>query len=176
MFLSTARCLPRGASFMAMRATSGLHIAAATRPAFFLMPAANMRSFSRVNGSDEDSHDDFQPKSKEKSNDEMNETITKWVTENDVVVFMKGTRKMPQCGFSRYVAVLMNAYGVKQYLDVNVLADENLRSTIKTYSNWPTIPQVYIKGEFIGGCDIMKEMHEDGSLRELFLSQNIIKE
>ena len=70
----------------------------------------------------------------------------------------------------------MNAYGVKDYLDVNVLADENLRSTIKTYSNWPTIPQVYIKGEFVGGCDIMKEMHEDGSLRELLLSQNILKE
>ena len=151
-------------------------MAAAAHPSFFLMPAASMRSFSRVNGSDEDSHDDFQPKSKGKSNDELNETITKWVTDNDVVVFMKGTRKMPQCGFSRYVVVLMNAYGVKDYLDVNVLADENLRSTIKTYSNWPTIPQVYIKGEFVGGCDIMKEMHEDGSLRELLLSQNILKE
>ena len=68
---------------------------AAARPSFFLMPAASMRSFSRVNGSDEDSHDDFQPKSKGKSNDELNETITKWVTDNDVVVFMKGTRKMP---------------------------------------------------------------------------------
>ena len=80
MFLSTARCLPRGTTFMAMRATSGLHMAAAARPGFFLMPAANTRYFSRVNGSDEDSHDDFQPKSKGKSNDELNDTITKWVT------------------------------------------------------------------------------------------------
>ena len=83
---------------------------------------------------------------------------------------------MPQCGFSRYVVVLLNAYGVKEYKDVNVLADENLRTAIKTYSNWPTIPQVYIKGEFLGGCDIMKEMHEDGSLREHLIGQDIIKE
>ena len=89
---------------------------------------------------------------------------------------MKGTRKMPQCGFSRYVVVLLNAYGVKEYKDVNVLADENLRGAIKTYSNWPTIPQVYVKGEFVGGCDIMKEMHEDGTLRELLISQEVIKE
>ena len=89
---------------------------------------------------------------------------------------MKGTRKMPQCGFSRFVVVLLNTYGVKQFKDVNVLADENLRQKIKTYSNWPTIPQIYIKGQFIGGCDIMKEMHEDGSLRELLIRENIIKD
>ena len=91
-------------------------------------------------------------------------------------VFMKGTRKMPQCGFSRFVVVLLQAYGVKQYKDVNVLSDDNLRQAIKVYSNWPTIPQVYIKQEFIGGCDIMKEMHEDGSLRELLIREQIIKE
>ena len=89
---------------------------------------------------------------------------------------MKGTRKMPQCGFSRFVVVLLQAYGVKQYKDVNVLSDDNLRQAIKVYSNWPTIPQVYIKQEFIGGCDIMKEMHEDGSLRELLIREQIIKE
>ena len=140
-----------------------------------LMPQ-QMRQFSRVDGADEDSHDDFQPKSKGGSSDDMNEHISKWISENDVCIFMKGTRKMPQCGFSRYVVVLMNAYGVKQYKDVNVLSDENLRATIKTYSNWPTIPQVYIKGEFVGGCDIMKEMHEDGTLRELLIAEQIIKE
>ena len=91
-------------------------------------------------------------------------------------VFMKGTRKMPQCGFSRFVVVLLQAYGVRQYKDVNVLSDDNLRQAIKVYSNWPTIPQVYIKQEFIGGCDIMKEMHEDGSLRELLIREQIIKE
>ena len=128
--------------------------------------------------STDDSHDDFQAKSKMEgaSSTEMTEHISTWIKENDVCVFMKGTRKMPQCGFSRYVAVLLNAYGVKQYKDVNVLADETLRATIKEYSNWPTIPQVYIKGEFVGGCDIMKEMHEDGSLRELLIHENIIKE
>ena len=70
----------------------------------------------------------------------------------------------------------MNAYGVKEYKDVNVLADETLRQTIKDFSNWPTIPQIYVKGEFLGGCDIMKEMHEDGTLRELFINEKIIKE
>ena len=128
-----------------------------------------------------DSHDDFQPKNKiaqseEDAVKEVTEHISSWVKDNDVCVFMKGTRKMPQCGFSRYVVVLLNAYGVKQYKDVNVLANDTLRQTIKDYSNWPTIPQIYIKGEFVGGCDIMKEMHEDGSLRELLLREEIIKE
>ncbi len=89
---------------------------------------------------------------------------------------MKGTKKMPQCGFSRYVAVLLQTYGVKEFKDVNVLADEQIRNQIKVYSNWPTIPQIYIKQQFIGGCDIMKEMHEDGSLRELLLREGLIKE
>ena len=83
---------------------------------------------------------------------------------------------MPQCGFSRYVVVLFNTYGVKEFKDVNVLTDELLRNTIKEYSNWPTIPQIYIKGQFIGGCDIMKEMHEDGTLRELLIREEIISE
>ena len=110
------------------------------------------------------------------SNEQLREQITKWVTENDVCVFMKGTRKMPQCGFSRFVVVLLNTYGVKEFKDVNVLADETLRQTIKDYSNWPTLPQIYIKGQFVGGCDIMKEMHEDGSLRELLIREKLIKE
>ena len=142
---------------------------APTRP----MAMYSMRTFST-----DESHNDFQAKSKMEGADstEMTEHISTWVKENDVCVFMKGSRKMPQCGFSRYVAVLLNSYGVKQYKDVNVLADETLRATIKEYSNWPTIPQVYIKGEFVGGCDILKEMHEDGSLRELLIRENIIKE
>ena len=144
----------------------------------FVLPAAQNRWFAtdRTGGADEGSHDDFQPKSKASSSEEVTEHITNWINENDVCLFMKGTRKMPQCGFSRYVVVLFNAYGVKQFKDVNVLADDNLRNTIKEYSNWPTIPQVYIKGEFVGGCDIMKEMHEDGSLRELLIRENIIAE
>ena len=106
----------------------------------------------------------------------MNVQIKTWITDNEVVVFMKGNRKMPQCGFSRFVCVLLNTYGVKEFKDVNVLEDEVLREQIKAYSNWPTIPQVYIKGEFLGGCDIVKEMHEDGSLRELLTRENIIKD
>ena len=141
---------------------------------FTARPQYAMRLFS----TDPDSHDDFSPKSKIEGADttEVTEHITNWIKENDVCVFMKGNRKMPQCGFSRYVVVMLNAYGVNKYKDVNVLADEALRATIKEYSNWPTIPQVYIKGEFVGGCDIMKEMHEDGSLRELLIRENIIKE
>ena len=87
---------------------------------------------------------------------------------------MKGTRKMPQCGFSRFVVVLLQTYGVKNFKDVNVLSDDAIRNQIKDYSNWPTIPQIYIKQQFVGGCDIMKEMHEDGSLKELLISENLI--
>ena len=72
--------------------------------------------------------------------------------------------------------MLLNAYNVKNFKDVNVLADEKLREQIKLYSNWPTLPQVYIKGQFVGGCDIMKEMHEDGTLRELLIQHNIVKD
>ena len=125
--------------------------------------------------------DDFMAKSKvsndnSEAKNEVTEHISKWIEENDVCLFMKGTRKMPLCGFSRFVVILLHVYGVKQYKDVDVLASDTLRETIKEYSNWPTIPQVYIKGEFIGGCDIMKEMHEDGSLRELLLREGIIKD
>ena len=105
----------------------------------------------------------------------MVEHITNTIENNDVVVFMKGTKKQPQCGFSQYVAVLMKTYGVTDFKDVNVLADATLRDQIKEFSNWPTIPQVYIKGQFVGGCDIMREMHEDGSLRELLTQENIIE-
>ena len=105
----------------------------------------------------------------------MNNQITEWITKNDVTLFMKGNRKMPRCGFSNYVVQIFKFYGVKEIKDVNVLEDEKLRETIKTYSNWPTIPQVYIKGQFVGGCDIMKEMHADGSLEELLIREGIIK-
>ena len=152
------------------RATSNLPLTAVNS---FSTPVM-VRQFSST---DDASDSDFMPKSKlTGGSDEVTKHISQWIAENDVVVFMKGSRKMPQCGFSRYVAVLLNAYGVKQYKDVNVLESDELRQTIKDYSNWPTIPQVYIKGEFIGGCDIMKEMHEDGSLRELLSREGIIKE
>ncbi|SIT75970.1 Grx4 family monothiol glutaredoxin [Pontibaca methylaminivorans] len=89
------------------------------------------------------------------------------VKANDVVLYMKGTKDMPQCGFSSRVAGVLNYMGV-DYADVNVLADEEIRQGIKDYSNWPTIPQLYVKGEFIGGCDIITEMTLSGELDTLF--------
>lgn len=96
--------------------------------------------------------------------------IKETVTANDVVLFMKGTKEMPQCGFSSRVAGVLNYMGV-EYADVNVLADEALRQGIKEYSDWPTIPQLYVKGEFVGGCDIITEMTLSGELDTL-LEQN----
>lgn len=86
---------------------------------------------------------------------------------NAVVLFMKGTREMPQCGFSSRVAGVLNYMGVA-YQDVNVLADEGIRQGIKDFSDWPTIPQLYVKGEFVGGCDIVTEMTLSGELDQLF--------
>ena len=94
------------------------------------------------------------------------------VTNNDVVLFMKGTKSMPQCGFSSRVAGVLNFMGV-EYEDVNVLADENLRQGIKDYSDWPTIPQLYVKGEFVGGCDIITEMTLSGELDTLFTENGV---
>lgn len=89
------------------------------------------------------------------------------VAANDVVLFMKGTKMMPQCGFSSRVAGVLNYMGV-EFVDVNVLADPEIRQGIKDYSDWPTIPQLYVKGEFVGGCDIVTEMTLSGELDQLF--------
>jgi len=88
------------------------------------------------------------------------------VKANDVVLYMKGTKSMPQCGFSSRVAGVLNYMGV-EFTDVNVLADEEIRQGIKDYSDWPTIPQLYVKGEFVGGCDIITEMTLSGELDQL---------
>ena len=95
------------------------------------------------------------------------EQIRDTVTKNDVVLFMKGTKTMPQCGFSSRVAGVLNFMGV-EYADVNVLEDAEIRQGIKDYSDWPTIPQLYVKGEFVGGCDIITEMTLSGELETLF--------
>ncbi len=92
--------------------------------------------------------------------------IDETVKANDVVLYMKGTKTMPQCGFSSRVAGVLNYMGI-DYADVNVLADENIRQGIKDYSDWPTIPQLYVKGEFVGGCDIITEMTLSGELDTL---------
>ena len=93
--------------------------------------------------------------------------IDETVKSNDVVLYMKGTKSMPQCGFSSRVAGVLNFMGV-DFSDINVLEDETIRQGIKDYSDWPTIPQLYVKGEFVGGCDIITEMTLSGELDELF--------
>lgn len=97
---------------------------------------------------------------------DLNEQITETINGSDVVLFMKGTKTMPQCGFSSRVAGVLNYMGV-EYSDVNVLADEAIRQGIKDFSDWPTIPQLYVKGEFVGGCDIITEMTLSGELDTL---------
>ena len=100
--------------------------------------------------------------------DQIRDTVTK----NDVVLFMKGTKAMPQCGFSSRVAGVLNYMGVN-YVDVDVLADADIRQGIKDFSDWPTIPQLYVNGEFVGGCDIVTEMTLSGELDQLFEAKGV---
>lgn len=102
----------------------------------------------------------------------MNEFIDSEVKGNEVVLFMKGTPGFPQCGFSGQVVQILDYLGV-DYKGVNVLADDDLREGIKTYSNWPTIPQLYVKGEFVGGCDIIREMFQAGELQGHFEEKGV---
>ena len=98
--------------------------------------------------------------------------IKKDIGENDVVLFMKGTPMFPQCGFSAAVVQVLTQSGVK-FKGVNVLADDGLRQGIKEFTNWPTIPQLYVKGEFVGGCDIVREMAANGELEQLFKDKQV---
>ena len=98
--------------------------------------------------------------------------IDEIVKSKDVVLFMKGTKTMPQCGFSSRVAGVLNYMGV-EYSDVNVLEDADIRQGIKEYSDWPTIPQLYVKGEFVGGCDIITEMTLSGELDTMFETKGV---
>ncbi|OYX41803.1 MAG: monothiol glutaredoxin, Grx4 family [Rhodobacterales bacterium 32-67-9] len=100
--------------------------------------------------------------------DQIRETVEK----NDVVLFMKGTKTMPQCGFSSRVAGVLNFMGI-DYADVNVLENADIRQGIKDFSDWPTIPQLYVKGEFVGGCDIVTEMTLSGELDQLFDAKGV---
>jgi len=99
--------------------------------------------------------------------------IKKMIEENDVCLFMKGIPESPQCGFSMTVSNILKYLKVN-FRGINVLEDQNLRQGIKDFSDWPTIPQLYIKGEFIGGCDIVKEMFENGELKSLLESKKLI--
>tara|TARA_Y100001958_G_C20640664_1_gene173376 strand:- start:66 stop:383 length:318 start_codon:yes stop_codon:yes gene_type:complete len=104
---------------------------------------------------------------------EIKDKIKKLIHENDICLFMKGTPDTPQCGFSMAVSNVLKHLEVN-FKGVDVLQDENLRQGIKEFSDWPTIPQLYVKNEFIGGCDIVKEMFEKGELKELFKKKNLI--
>ena len=105
-------------------------------------------------------------------NDHVSESIQSTIDSNDVVLFMKGSKEMPQCGFSNAVVNALSYLNVK-FEDVDVLQNEEIREGIKVFSDWPTIPQLYVKGEFIGGCDIVKEMFETGELSQLFTEKQI---
>ncbi len=104
---------------------------------------------------------------------DINEKIKKLINENNVCLFMKGTPESPQCGFSMTVANVLKHLNVK-FKGINVLEDDNLRQGIKDFSDWPTIPQLYVKSEFIGGCDIIKEMFEKGELKKMLNDKKVI--
>ncbi len=101
------------------------------------------------------------------------EEIKNLISSNNICLFMKGTPENPQCGFSMAVSNILKHLGVK-FLGVNVLENQTLREKIKIFSDWPTIPQLYIKGNFVGGCDIVKEMFEKGELKELLKKNSLI--
>jgi len=98
---------------------------------------------------------------------DVQKRIHETVTTNPIVLYMKGDARFPQCGFSATVVQVLKACGVDDFVTVNVLADEEIRNGVKEYANWPTIPQLYIKGEFVGGCDIVKEMYQTGELQKM---------
>jgi monothiol glutaredoxin len=103
---------------------------------------------------------------------ETHDWIRKQIANNDVVLFMKGTKTFPQCGFSGQLVQILDYLGVG-YHDVNVLDDMNVREEIKTFTNWPTIPQLYVKGEFVGGSDIIREMFQEGELQVLLAEKGV---
>lgn len=104
--------------------------------------------------------------------DDINTHIQSEIENNDVVLFMKGDVAMPMCGFSAAVAQILSHLGVS-FRDINVLENDDLRQGIKDFSNWPTIPQLYVKGEFVGGCDIIREMFETKELQDLLKDKNV---
>ena len=100
---------------------------------------------------------------------ELKEKIIKQISDNKVILFMKGTKEMPMCGFSSTVVNILNMHNI-DYEAVNILEDPNIRTSLSEHSNWPTIPQLFVKGELIGGCDIAIELHNNGELENLFKS------
>lgn len=135
------------------------------------------RAFTRTFTSSPDSHDDFKPK-KKTIPDDMNEVlkvIEDQVKKNPVILYMKGTPSKPQCGFSGQAVRILNAIGVP-FSFVNILEYPAVREGVKLYSEWPTLPQLYVAGEFVGGCDIMTTMYNSGDLQKLFESHKLVKD
>lgn len=122
-------------------------------------------------------HDDFAPKKKSEPEgmDNVLEMIGNQVKENDVMLYMKGTPSSPQCGFSGQSVRVLHALGV-DFSSVNVLEYPMIREGVKQYSQWPTIPQLYVKGEFVGGCEIMTNMFTDGELEQLFKDEGLLEQ
>jgi monothiol glutaredoxin len=104
--------------------------------------------------------------------DQITERIKQDITDNPVLLYMKGTPVFPQCGFSAAVVQILTTMGVK-FKGIDVLADPEIREGIKVFSQWPTIPQLYVKGEFVGGCDIIREMYESGELQDYLKDQGV---
>ena len=102
---------------------------------------------------------------------DIQDTIRKQIEKDRVVLYMKGTPKFPQCGFSATATEILRRCGVDDFASYDILQDETLRQGIKEYSNWPTIPQLYVDGEFVGGCDIMREMYQSGELQQILATQ-----
>ena len=104
---------------------------------------------------------------------DVQDKIREQVTKNRVVLYMKGTPQFPQCGFSATVVEILKRCGVSDYVAVNVLEDNAIREGVKAYANWPTIPQLYVNGEFVGGCDILREMYQAGELQQVLAKQPV---
>jgi monothiol glutaredoxin len=102
---------------------------------------------------------------------DIQDTIRDQIAKNRVVLYMKGTPQAPQCGFSATATEILRRCGVEDFASFNILQDEALRQGIKEFSNWPTIPQLYVDGEFVGGCDIMREMYQSGELQQILATQ-----
>jgi monothiol glutaredoxin len=144
------------------------------RSAFTVRTSAASNTVSRSFNSGSSSDKDFEPKRVvPPTYEEVKQKLTDLIKNNKVVLFMKGSPTSPQCGFSRQVVQLLAEEGLSDYIYVDVLKSEVIRDAVKKFSDWPTIPQLYIGGEFIGGCDITKEMHKAGELKELLVSSGV---
>ncbi len=104
---------------------------------------------------------------------DVQDKIREQVSKNRIVLYMKGTPQFPQCGFSATVVEILKRCGVSDYVAVNVLEDNAIREGVKAYANWPTIPQLYVNGEFVGGCDILREMYQAGELQQVLAKQPV---